>query len=155
MGEPPALTFAPVDFESQTLHDGLRAAGFCEENPAYFSWLGVTPYLTPEAFESSVGFIGSLPSGTAVTFDYAVHRSELNSFEKLALDRLSKKVESVGEPFQLFFEREQLAALLRRLGFDDLEDVGSDELNTRYLTARSDRLRLRGGVGRIMKARKS
>ena len=83
MGEPPALTFAPVDFESQTLHDGLRAAGFCEENPAYFSWLGVTPYLTPEAFESSVGFIGSLPSGTAVTFDYAV-RSERAEFLRKA-----------------------------------------------------------------------
>jgi methyltransferase (TIGR00027 family) len=155
MGEPATLTFAPIDFESQTLHEGLCAAGFREEEPAYFSWLGVTPYLTAEAFESSVAFMGSLSSGTAVTFDYAVERSELNPFEKLALDRLSKKVESVGEPFQLFFERKQLALLLRGLGFDDLEDVGTDELNERYLESRPDGLRLRGGVGRIMQARKS
>ena len=45
---PSSLTFAPVDFERQTLEDGLSRAGFELREPAFFSWLGVTPYLTRE-----------------------------------------------------------------------------------------------------------
>jgi methyltransferase (TIGR00027 family) len=153
MGMPESLTFAPVDFESQTLAGGLRAAGFREEQPAYFSWLGVTMYLTSEAFESSVGFIGALPSGGGVTFDYALDRSELGIIERLALDRLGRKVASVGEPFQLFFKSAGLAATMRRMGFLEIEDMGPDELNQRYFRGRADGLRVRGGIGRMFRAR--
>lgn len=154
MGEPALLTFAPVDFETQTLADGLRAAGFRTDQPAYFSWLGVTMYLTPEAFEASAGFIGALPPGSGVTFDYAVARSELGVFERLALDHLGKKVASIGEPFQLFFRPPELAATMRQLGFGETEDLGTDQLNSRYFPGRTDGLRLRGGIGRMMRARK-
>jgi methyltransferase (TIGR00027 family) len=154
MGEPPSLTFAPVDFESQTLANGLQKAGFRADQPAYFSWLGVTMYLTAEAFDATAGFIGALPAGSGVTFDYAVERSELGVFEKIALDHLGRKVAAMGEPFQLFFKPAELAARLRALGFRDIEDVGKDELNTRYLANRHDGLRLRGGIGRLMRARK-
>jgi len=153
MGDPPWLTYAPVDFESQTLADGLRAAGFQEDWPAYFSWLGVTMYLTREAFEGTAAFMGTLPAGSGVAFDYAVERSELGVFERLALDHLGRKVAAMGEPFQLFFRPAELAATMRRLGFGDLEDVGRDELNARYLKDRADGLRLRGGIGRLMRAR--
>jgi len=153
MEKPQSLTFAPVDFESQTLADGLLAAGFRPNEPAYFSWLGVTMYLTREAFESTTGFIGALPSGGGVTFDYAVERSELGVFEKLALDHLGRKVAALGEPFQLFFRPAELAETMRTLGFRDIEDMGADELNARYLSNRTDGLRLRGGIGRLMRAR--
>lgn len=153
MSEPPSLTFAPVDFETQTLADGLRATGFRTDQSAYFSWLGVTMYLTPEAFESTLAFIGALPPGGGVTFDYAVDRSELGLFEKMALDQLSRKVASLGEPFQLFFRPAELQTAMAKLGFSDIEDMGSDELNIRYLAGRGDGLKLRGGVGRLLRAR--
>jgi methyltransferase (TIGR00027 family) len=154
MDVPPTLTFAPVDFESQTLADGVRAAGFRTDRPAYFSWLGVTMYLTREAFESTVSFMGALPSGSGVTFDYAVERSELGLFEKLALDRLEQKVAAMGEPFELFFRPAALKATMARLGFNEIEDLGSDDLNVRYLAGRADGLKLRGGIGRLMRARR-
>ena len=154
MGEPASLTFAPVDFESQTLADGLRAAGFHADEPAYFAWLGVTMYLTRDSFEATARFIGSLPAGSGVTFDYAVARSELGVFEKLALDHLERKVAALGEPFQLFFTPEELAETMRRLGFGEIEDMGREELNARYLPDRVDGLRLRGGIGRLMRVRK-
>ena len=110
-------------------------------------------YLTREAFESTVGFIGSLPPGGGVTFDYAVERSELGIFEKLALDHLGRKVAAMGEPFQLFFRPAELHDTMHRLGFRDLEDLGKDGLNSRYLHDRGDKLRLRGGIGRLIRAR--
>jgi methyltransferase (TIGR00027 family) len=37
---PASLTFTPVDFEQQSLADGLCAAGFQSNRPAFFHWLG-------------------------------------------------------------------------------------------------------------------
>src|SRR5580698_9525375 len=71
---PPSLTFIPIDFERQTLADGLGQAGFKRDAAAFFSWLGVTPYLTREACTTTLSFIGKMPADSAVVFDFAVDR---------------------------------------------------------------------------------
>jgi methyltransferase (TIGR00027 family) len=101
---PPQLAFAPIDFERQTLRDGLPSAGFDAAAPAFFSWLGVTPYLTREAFTATLQFVLSMPPGSGVAFDYAVVRSSLNPREQMAMDALSARVAAAGEPFQLFLD---------------------------------------------------
>ena len=58
---PESLTFAPVDFEYQTLAKQLAAAGFDFDAPAFFGWLGVVPYLTLEAFRATLAFISGAP----------------------------------------------------------------------------------------------
>jgi methyltransferase (TIGR00027 family) len=45
IAHPDALTYVPVDFESQSLIDELHAAGFDSTQPTLFAWLGVTMYL--------------------------------------------------------------------------------------------------------------
>src|SRR5277367_6493660 len=40
---PQNLTYAPVDFETQSLLQQLQAAGFDPTRPAFFAWLGVVP----------------------------------------------------------------------------------------------------------------
>src|SRR6202048_2417757 len=67
---PGSLTFAPVDFERQSLADGLKAAGFDADRPAFFQWLGVVPYLTREAVSVTLDFIAGVPE-SEVVFDYA------------------------------------------------------------------------------------
>jgi methyltransferase (TIGR00027 family) len=67
---PASLTFAPVDFERQSLSDGLAAAGFQADRPAFFQWLGVVPYLTREAISATLDFIARVPE-SEVVFDYA------------------------------------------------------------------------------------
>jgi methyltransferase (TIGR00027 family) len=57
---PNSLTFAPIDFERQTLAEGLAAAGFDVSQQTFFTWLGVVPYLTLEAVWLTLGFIASL-----------------------------------------------------------------------------------------------
>jgi O-methyltransferase involved in polyketide biosynthesis len=46
---PARLVFAPVDFEQQTLREGLELAGFQSGQLAVFSWVGVSMYLTLDA----------------------------------------------------------------------------------------------------------
>src|SRR5262245_39827055 len=67
---PASLTFAQVDFEQRGLGDGLRAAGFQSDRPAFFHWLGVVPYLTPDAISATFSFIAGVPE-SEVVFDYS------------------------------------------------------------------------------------
>jgi methyltransferase (TIGR00027 family) len=149
---PESMTFAPVDFESQTLADGLARAGFDAGRPAFFSWLGVVPYLTRSAAMETFRFVGSLPAGSGIAFDYALPPESLNLVQRLALKALSDRVAAAGEPFQTFFEPSVLMNELRPMGFGSFEDLGMEEINARYFRGRADDLRVRGGIGRLMKA---
>jgi hypothetical protein len=149
---PETLAFAPVDFERQTLTDGLARVGFDFAQPAFFSWLGVTPYLTLEAFRSTILFIASLPAGTGVTFEYALPREAQGERGKLAFALIASRVEKAGEPFQLFFLPEQMGNELRDAGFGKIEELSSTEINALYFAERKDGLRLYGEAARLITA---
>jgi methyltransferase (TIGR00027 family) len=149
---PASATYAPVDFERKTLSDGLRAAGFDAKKATFFSWLGVTMYLTEDAVMSTFGFIVSTPHGGGVVFDYAVNRSSLDPAGQKTLDALSARVAAAGEPFRTFFEPSSLAEQLRRLGFNSVEDLTAEEINSRYFKDRADGLSVAGRIGRLMSA---
>lgn len=142
---PKEMTFVAIDFERESLEDGLMKAGFDKQQPAFFSWLGVTPYLSRPAFDATIGFIAGMPSGSGVVFDYAVERSLLSPTQQLALDALAERVARAGEPFQLFFDPAELAGDLARLGFGNVKDLASDEINARYFAGRTDGLAVSGG----------
>jgi methyltransferase (TIGR00027 family) len=148
---PPELTFAAVDFERQSLADRLREATFRTDEPAWFSWLGVVPYLTPSAFRSTLAFIAALPPSSGVVFDYAVRRELLSAPEQQAFDALAGRVARAGEPFQLFFHPSELAVELTSVGFQHVEDLGAAELNARYF--REGDLRIGGNLGRVCSSR--
>lgn len=149
---PPALSFVPVNFERQELATELRVAGFQLNRAAFFSWLGVVPYLTKEAAAQTFGFIGSLPSGSGVVFDYAISPSALGLKERLALAALSARVAMAGEPFRLYFAPEELEKFLRGLGFRRIDQLGSQEINAKYFAGRGDGLKVAGSAGRIVGA---
>ena len=104
MPVPASVTFAPVDFERQTLAEGLARAGFDRRAPSFFSWLGVTMYLSGEAIGPTFEFIASTPPGGGLVFDYMVPRSSLGFMSRLAFDALSRRVAAAGEPFRTFFD---------------------------------------------------
>jgi len=147
---PPSVTYAPVDFERQTLAEGLREAGFDRTKPAFFSWLGVSMYLTEDAIASTLRFAASMPRGGGIVFDYAVKRESLGLLERMALDALAKRVAAAGEPFHTLFDPEELAERLKQTGFRTVEDLGSDEINARYFQGRADGLRVMGNIGRLI-----
>ncbi|MBZ5609956.1 MAG: class I SAM-dependent methyltransferase [Acidobacteriia bacterium] len=150
---PAESVFVPVDFERQSLGDGLQAAGFDHRQPAFFSWLGVVPYLTEDAFRATMAYIAAMPPGSGVVFDYGVPRSELNAREQLARDHLAGRVAAAGEPLQLFFEPKKLAAQLRTMGFRHVEDLDAAEINRRYFRDRSDGFALAGNGTHLLSAR--
>jgi methyltransferase (TIGR00027 family) len=146
------LTFVPVDFEQQTLATGLAQTSFRFDRPAFFSWLGVTPYLTLAAFRATIRTMGGMPSASGVTFEYALPRSLLHEQDRHGFDLLAKRVEAAGEPFQLAFTPQEMKDELRASGFRHVEELTSEKINDRYFKDRHDGLRLYGGVARLVTA---
>jgi methyltransferase (TIGR00027 family) len=147
---PESLSYAPVNFEIEPLSAQLEAVGFDQQAPTFFAWLGVVPYLTLNAFRATLAFISAQPAGSGVVLDYAQPRAALPPMEQLERDSLAARVQMAGEPFQLFFRPEEVAAELS--AFHTLEDLGSAEINARYFSGRGDQLAVRGAGGRLLSA---
>ena len=150
---PDNVTLVPVDFERQRLAEELLAAGFDATVPTVTAWLGVTPYVTLEAFRDTTELLGSFAPGSAVVFDYSQPREALPPVEKLMLDSLSSRVALAGEPFRLFFTPDALERELKLAGLAVVEDLDGPALTKKLLDGRKDGLQLRGQAGRICVAR--
>ena len=142
---PASLRFAPVDFERETLADGLAAAGFDPAQQTFFTWLGVVPYLTGEAVWSTLGFVASLPNGAHVAFDYCEPPHSLSPEMRARHDRRAARVAGLGEPWIGYFEPERLRAKLASLGFCRVEDLGPAQIALRYFPSRAASAPERGG----------
>jgi methyltransferase (TIGR00027 family) len=144
---PGGLIFAPVDFERETLAEGLTAAGFDPAQQTFFTWLGVVPYLTEQAVFSTLGFIASLPGGAHVVFDYGnppTSSSDQNEYAAVH-EALAARVASLGEAFKSAFETDVLHAKLTALGFREVEDLGPTLIRERYFAKRRGSSPDRGG----------
>ena len=146
---PESATFVAVDFEVDSLQAKLRTAGFNERATTVTAWLGVVPYLTLEAFQATVRLLGRFAEGSPVVFDYAQPREVLPERERLMRDSMSARVAAAGEPFQLFFTPESLAAELELAGMRVVEDLDGEAMTARYFVGRQDGLLLRGKGGRM------
>jgi methyltransferase (TIGR00027 family) len=149
---PGTLTFSPVDFETRTLEEGLPETGFNTDGSAFFSWLGVTQYLSSDAVFSTLQFVASLPAGSSIVFDYTLSPSLLNPIAREVFDRFAHRVAMAGEPFRSSFDPSLLKNRLHAMGFGQIEDLGHGELNGRYFQNRPEKSR-NGGFTRVMNAR--
>ena len=147
---PATLTFAPVDFERQSLAEGLATAGFDRSRPAFFQWLGVVPYLTREAVSATLDFIAGIP-GSAVVFDYTEPFENHSPERRANLMATAERAAARGEPWLSFFNPSELEALLRDKGFTDIEDLGHAEMIGRFSPALAEGLRS-GPGGHVVRA---
>jgi len=142
---PESLTFAPVDFERQTLAEGLAAAGFDPAQQTFFTWLGVVPYLTEAAVWSTLTFLAGLPGGAHVVFDYSDPPDTLAPEARAYHDRRAALVESLGEAWVTYFHPDALRVRLVALGFTEVEDLGLPQIAARYFPNRAAGLPEKGG----------
>ncbi len=131
---PRSLTFAPVDFERQSLADGLKAAGFYADRPAFFQWLGVVMYLSRDAVSVTLDFIAGVPE-SEVVFDYAEPFENYRAERRENVMALAARAGSLGEPWLSLFDPVELSQMLRNKGFGVVEDLGLAELTERFYGA--------------------
>lgn len=113
--KPSNLTFLPIDFERQSLIDGLREGGYPLEKPAFISWLGVTQYLTRSAVLGTLKQVSKLASGTELVFTFIVPEGLLDNRERRVLSIVKASMSAVGEPWISFFDTDELTSILKDL----------------------------------------
>jgi methyltransferase (TIGR00027 family) len=128
--EPQSLIFAPTDFEKENLSEALTRAGFSLNQPAFFQWLGVVPYLTREAVSATLKFISEVPEAVVV-FDYAEPFQNYHAKRRANIIAVAESAAARGEPWLSLFDPADLHELLRRNGFKTVEDLGLPEIAER------------------------
>jgi O-methyltransferase involved in polyketide biosynthesis len=109
----------------------LARSAFRPAALSFFSWLGVTMYLTREANLATFRSIASCsPVGSLVAFTYMEARA-LQS-QSAAFQELQQRVSEMGEPFLSGFDPDSLGAELRRCGLELIEDVTGEAAVQRY-----------------------
>jgi methyltransferase (TIGR00027 family) len=143
---PDRAVFAAVDFERDDPMERLVAAGFDAARPAFFTWLGVVPYLTREAVFATLAMIGALPGGAAVVFDYSDPPETMTAELRAVREARAARVAALGEPFLSSFDPPDLHAALRGFGLTQIEDLGPAEIMARFVSAeRAAKASPRGG----------
>lgn len=108
----------------------LKAAGFRLNQPAFFQWLGVVPYLTREAVSSTLRFISEVPEAV-VAFDYGEPFQNYPAERRASIIAVAENAAARGEPWLSLFDPADLHGLLRGNGFKTVEDLGLSEIAER------------------------
>ena len=124
---PDNLAFAPVDFAKDSLTERLTAAGFDPSVKSFFSWLGVTYYLSAEAIGKTLAELSSLcAEGSTLVFDYP-DENFFDASEKRVQNTIMM-AKAGGEPMKTAFSYGELEKLLETHGFLIYELLTPDEI---------------------------
>lgn len=135
---PSNVRYADVDFEQETLADGLRRCGVPFDRPTFFSWLGVTMYLTREAIDAVLSTVAAFAAGSAITLTFAQppEPDDQGAGSRFFAERAA----SVGEPWISYFEPAEIEAVLRSHGFTDVRFLTREAAMRQYYAERRDGL---------------
>jgi methyltransferase (TIGR00027 family) len=132
---PDFVHFIAADLAKLSVAEALATSSFDTRQQAFFSWLGVTMYLTRAANLATMRSIALCsPPGSELAFTYmdaARLRSPTPAFQEMQL-----RVTAMGEPFMSGFDPDTLAEEIAQCGLDLIEDLSGSQAVARY--GRSD-----------------
>jgi methyltransferase (TIGR00027 family) len=144
---PANVAFAQIDFEHESLKDGLLRHHVSLAQPTFFSWLGVTMYLQEAAIDAALRCMAAFPPGSEVVLTFLRPAAHASPEARAALSLLARRVADAGEPFVSAFEPEVLEAKLLDAGFGSVEFLLPEEADARYFRARPRDLPVPKAVG--------
>jgi methyltransferase (TIGR00027 family) len=128
---PPWLMFVPVDFERDDVGEKLVAAGFQQNLPAFFTWLGVVPYLTLDAIGCTLDYMASIQN-SEVVFDYMEPSQAFSEEMSELVTKRTEQLEKMDERWASRFEPGGIREFLRSHGFSAVEDINFEQIKSRF-----------------------
>jgi methyltransferase (TIGR00027 family) len=133
--KPPQLQFVAVDFTRDNLADKLTQSSFDPNEKSFFSWLGVTMYLTREESLTTLASIAHIASaGSMIIFDYL----DTDAPSQAATEVRATLARTVNEPIKSGFDPCSLADDLERCDLRLAENLDQADIEKRYLKNRTD-----------------
>jgi methyltransferase (TIGR00027 family) len=140
--EPKHLTFVPIDFEKQTLTQGLLSAGFSQQTPGFFSWLGVIPYLKWQTVLDTLRQVAAFGKGSEIGYTALVKETLMTEDDRQVYSMTAAGAAARNEPFLCLVDPAELTRQLREMGYRHIEDLDWQDANATYMANRSDGLRV-------------
>jgi methyltransferase (TIGR00027 family) len=131
---PPHVRFVAIDFNQQTLSNGLVAENFRKDARTFFIWEGVTQYITPEAVDATFRAVSQFSAiGSEIVFTY-IHRGVLDgSLNFQGIQRAIAMARRQDEPWIFGFEPAKIDQYMITRGLTIVDHVGASEYTERYL----------------------
>lgn len=132
---PENLHLVPMDFAKDNLSAALLGAGFDPNKKTFFSWLGVSYYLTGEQIAAMLSTLSGLcAKGSSLVFDYG--DEELFTSPVHRVKAMLAMAAAGGEPMCSCFDSENLVRLLEGCGFQVYEWLHPQNIQAQYFTGR-------------------
>jgi methyltransferase (TIGR00027 family) len=132
--------FVPIDFESESLRQCLDSTEFDWKQRTLFSWLGVVPYLTTGAVETTLKTISYATSGSEVVFSYRTEDALLDEVGRTFTAIMTPLAEAAGEHPQSGWSASMAEKLVGSCGLAVVDHPTREDLIERYFAGRSDGL---------------
>jgi methyltransferase (TIGR00027 family) len=133
---PANVVFADIDFEQESLRDGLLRNGVTISKATLFSWLGVTMYLTEAAIDATLKSMATFPEGSEAVLTFLQPPVDGPQTSPSGPSRLAQLVADSGEPFVSYFDEAMLEEKLLASGFSSVEFLTPDMASARYFQGR-------------------
>lgn len=138
---PAALEFIPIDFDNQSIRAVLEGSTYCSKQRAFFSWLGVLPYLTEETILSTLEAIAAATvAGSEIIFDYRVAMQFVDPDDVPLVQAGDRFTAQAGEPKRSFLNPHTFPAEVCKRGYRLIENLSARQLGERYFANRGDGL---------------
>lgn len=132
LGSIPAnIKLVAVDFDRDGLGPVLTSNGYFSGARVFFLWEAVTQYLTEQGVRATFAWLGHARPGSRITFSY-VRKGFLTGRTLYGWEAGYKRFVATGL-WTFGMEPEDCAAFLQGYGWRVIEDVGYDELASRYV----------------------
>jgi len=125
---PPTLTMVEADFERQSLQTVLETSPLDLQRPLFVSWIGVLPYLTPDAITAA---LSALPPCSAA-ISYGLPEARCDARTRTFAVPMMRALAELGERILTLTTPEDTAALIETGGFRVVEDIGADDITARF-----------------------
>lgn len=136
---PQQLHFVDADFTKDDLAEKLLQHGYCKDKKTFFSWLGVSYYLTKEQIETMLASMEAFAAeGSSLLFDYA--SDGLFTSPVRRVQNMIAMAAASGESMKSCFTYDELEKLLEKHHFLIYEHLNTADIQKQYFSDRTDYL---------------
>jgi len=130
---PPSVHFVPADLANEDLAAALARCSFRSDEPAFFSWLGVTVYLARAANLATLRAVANVGApGSELVFTYVDQNEFVSGRSRSLGDANARAVALMGEPYLSGFDPKEIANDLTHIGLELIEDLDGQKMSERY-----------------------
>jgi len=133
MSLPPSVRFIAADLANEDLVTVLARSSFRTGEAAFFSWLGVTVYLTRDANLATLRAVATCGArGSELVFTYVDQVEFVPETPRSFHNENAKVVAQIGEPWVSGFNPDEIVDDLACVGLELVEDLDGKEMWERY-----------------------